>query len=648
MRRTILRAVAAAVAGAFAGGILLAIAFAVRPGVTLDMDRDLPRIAPGFHPAERDGDRTFTWTSRRAQLTLAGLNRQSPWQCTVRVRGARPDGVAQPVLALEVDGVTTATRPLSNDFEDVTVGIPARRSAPGVRLGIVAEPPFTPGPGDRRELGAQVDSIACHPTAALALPPLGALAVAALTAALFGLASGLAGLSAGAAIGTAFGVAAAQSIPLSHGLAPYHAAYLEMAAGLAMWIALPLFAAATFIRRRHTLSGPALFVLVFTAAAIYLKLLALLHPSKLVIDAVFHAHRLEWVLAGRYFFTQPIQSGVQFPYAIGLYVFAAPWTMLTRDYVSLLRIVVATLEGFAGGLLYLMVIRAWNDRLAGVLSVVFFALVPLPFVVVGNANLANAFGGSTSLVAIAAATIWMFGTRRVVQIGGLALLIALPLLSHVSTFGLLSVTLVALGTFYWLTGNRALRGPSLAVLAATVIAIVFSVAVYYGHFSDAYRTVRNVRGEVATAPAGDAAASPPGVNAPPTALVSLPARTTNAVVLTVGAIGWPILGLAVVGCWRLLTTGARDRLTLAVAAWAVAYLTFATIGVLTPVEARYARYADEFIARAVYGTYPAAVVLAGLGAAWAWRTRHVARLAMAALVAWAAAKGVQLWNLWIS
>jgi hypothetical protein len=34
-------------------------------------------------------------------------------------------------------------------------------------------------------------------------------------------------------------------------------------------------------------------------------------------------------------------SGVEFPYAIGLYVTAAPWASLTRDHVLLLRVVVA-------------------------------------------------------------------------------------------------------------------------------------------------------------------------------------------------------------------------------------------------------------------------------------------------------------------
>ena len=76
--------------------------------------------------------------------------------------------------------------------------------------------------------------------------------------------------------------------------------------------------------------------------ALYLLLLAVLHPSKALVDALFHAHRLEWVRAGNYFFTQPMPDGVAFPYAIALYVVASPWMALTRDHVALLRIVVCT------------------------------------------------------------------------------------------------------------------------------------------------------------------------------------------------------------------------------------------------------------------------------------------------------------------
>ena len=141
--------------------------------------------------------------------------------------------------------------------------------------------------------------------------------------------------------------------------------------------------------------------MAFSAGALYLKLLGQLHPSKPLVDALFQAHRLEWVMAGRYFFTQPMPGGVQFPYAIGLYVVAAPWTVLAHDHVALLRIVVCTAEAIAGALLYPMIVRTWGDRLAGAAATVLFSVVPISAVVIGNANLTNAFGESIALATMA-------------------------------------------------------------------------------------------------------------------------------------------------------------------------------------------------------------------------------------------------------
>ncbi len=70
-----------------------------------------------------------------------------------------------------------------------------------------------------------------------------------------------------------------------------------------------------------------------------------------------NAHRLDYVLAGRYFFTQVMPGGVQFPYAIALYVFASPWAAFTRDHIALLRVVVAAAEAAAGLLLYWAILR---------------------------------------------------------------------------------------------------------------------------------------------------------------------------------------------------------------------------------------------------------------------------------------------------
>src|SRR5207237_3851109 len=197
---------------------------------------------------------------------------------------------------------------------------------------------------------------------------------------------------------------------------------------LAAWIAsmMVLVVALLEWRLRLRLRQTARFALAFASAAVYLKLLSLLHPSKLLIDAVFHAHRLESVLGGHYFFTQPLgPRGIHFPYAIGLYVFTAPWSAFTRDHVTLLRIVVCAVEAVAGVLVYPVVVKTWEDRLAGAIASALFTLIPISFWVVGNANLTNAFGQSVSMIAVALIVLWSQQPLSAARVAGWIAIISL-------------------------------------------------------------------------------------------------------------------------------------------------------------------------------------------------------------------------------
>ena len=232
-------------------------------------------------------------------------------------------------------------------------------------------------------------------------------------AAIAGAVVGLAGLPALAAVGASLAVAAGQSWSLGSGGAAYSLAAppVFLLAGLfALFCLLPVAVAAGVLRR--PLGAAARLAVVVSASAFYLKLIFLLHPDKDIVDAVFHAHRLDWVLAGRFYFTQLSTSATPFPYAIGLYVFSAPWSLLTDDHVTLLRIVVCAAEAAAGALLYPLILRAWGDRATGVMAVVLFHLLPVPYTVIGNANQTNAmFGQSAALATMIAAIAWAFEPR---------------------------------------------------------------------------------------------------------------------------------------------------------------------------------------------------------------------------------------------
>ncbi len=650
MARSLARAAAVALLGAIAGAVCLTVAFSWQTGVLLEMDRQLPRILSGVYPPERVQDVTFAWTGGRAELLLNGLDRRLPWVCTVRFRGGRPEPLPQPVVDVSIDGITVASRAATNEYQDVEVTAPPR-AHDGLVLTIAVSSTIVPGPRDQRDLGVQLDRLGCQPgRAGIALPPRRALLHATLAAAVLGAALSLINIVGVSAVGATLLLAAAQAAPISAGPAPYDASS-SLAVRLAVGIAVALVAAVLVAQRwtRQRLRNTARFVIAFSAAVLYLQLLALLHPSKTIVDAVFQAHRLEWVLSGRLLFTQAMGSGVQFPYAIGLYVFAAPFTLLTDDYVTLLRVIVCAAEIVAGGLLYVMVVRVWGDRLAGAVAAALFSLVPMKYLFIGSANLTNVFGQSLALATIAAVVTLSLRPGQWGQVVALVALASWAFLCHVSTAATLATTLVVVAVLYWWFGGPALQGPARRALVATLIAAVLSVASYYGHFGPVYAEALRLRTENASA---SAQAPPPadegrtGVAARYRTFTPLAVRIRDALLLTIHSVGWPILVLAGVGAWRAFVAGMRDRLALAALAWTVTYLVFLAVAVMR-VDTQYQRYSYEFVGRLTFATYPAVILLGGLGAAWAWRAGLGTRIASAVFLASAVIVGMRSWLQWL-
>ena len=642
MTRLLSRSLLGFLVGACSGMGALAAVYAYDPAITMGMDRGTAAIS-GLYDAERAGQETYAWTGREADLNLPGLDRRLAWSCTVRLRGGRADPDTLPDVLLTVDGVIASSVRTTNDYQDITVRLPPKPGASvtsRTTVTLTSSKTFQPGPADPRVLGVMVDRWTCAPAdQGLVRPPRRALVAAAEGGAAFGAALVLVGLSLPAAAAAGVAIGCGQAMPVAWGVGMF-TPYVARVPQLAFWIAAILVASIRAFewfssRRLHT---EARFVGIFTAAMLYLKLLALLHPSKTPIDAVFHAHRLMWVLDGRFFFTQAMPSGVQFPYAIGLYIFAAPWSLLTHDYVLLLRIVVSAAEATGGLLLYLLVSRVWGDRLAGAIAAVFFSVVPRAFEIVGNANMTNAFGQAIALATVAAAVLWRLDRRAWWQVAAFWSLTAFALLCHVSTLALLSATLAALAGLYWWRGRPELRVTALTIMVALAIAVLFSVAVYYGHFADAFRSAVNVRASSAPAAAS--------VALPQTAM-GLSGKVIEAARLSVAAVGWPMLLLAAVGAVPWWRRGRRDRLSLAVAAWIAVYVVFVASVVVAPVGTSFLRYAAEFITRVTLATYPAVVVLASVGAATALRRGWVSRLPAMALAALACAAGLQSWLDWL-
>jgi hypothetical protein len=342
---------------------------------------------------------------------------------------------------------------------------------------------------------------------------------------------------------------------------------------------------------------------------------------------------------GRYFFTQPMPGGVQFPYAIGLYVIALPFTSLTGDYVTLLRTVVCVVEVVGAAFLYLVVSKLWWDRMAGVIAVVCYHLVPLPYAVIGNANLTYAFGHGVSVLTFAAVSLLAFRWRDAAGLLVLLLAACLAFLSHVAVFPLLAAALVFTGALYALSRDPDVRPQGLPVLAVAAAGAVLAFVIYYAHFPEVWGTLDRVRST-----AVDASASVPQTAPPPAFPAST--RAVRAVTLGVRDLGIPLTVLAASGLWLRIRSD-NDRLNRVLGAWGIAFVLFVGFRIVAPVDPRLQRYADEFIDRVYYATLPAIVVLAAAAAAHGWRARGVFRVGAALVFAAAAGVGIAAWANWI-
>lgn len=648
MLARIRRAVLAAVVGALAAALSLVAAYALHPGLVFEMDRPLPSFISGMSTNERDALGTFNWTSGRVIMDVPGLDRQVSWSCTIRFRGARPPGEPHPTLTVNVDGQPGSVIAATDEYQELGVVLPARTMS-GATLTMTIAPTFVPGGGDSRVLGVQVDRLVCRPESALLRPPANTLSYATVAAAIFAAGLALLGLSLSSAMFAAVIIALGQTVMLaiSSGMYGNYASRLP-------WLALAIVASALalsraiHIWRREALTSSARFVVAASASVLFLKILGLLHPAKPVIDAMFNMHKLDEVLAGRFWHLQPV-SGVDMPYAIGLYVFAAPWAWLTTDHMALIRVVTASADVIAGALLYPVMVRAWGDRRAASLAAVLFQLVPLPFSTLGNANLPNMFGQSMALATIAAAVTWRVDWQRPAALVGLTILTTWALCSHVSTITLLSATLGVLVLMYFWWGDAERRRAAVAIIVVTAISLVISWFLFYSHFLDvfvnAFTTMFSGGGAAPVARTLNAAEIIKGN-------MTMPERVWDLGRQAVNNFSVPLLLLAAVGVWTVVRNRLRDRLTCALVAWATVWIVLSASTAFARVDASYVRYAAEFLGRINLATVPLVAILAGRGAAAGWdastpnSVRRLLQYLSVILMAWTLEGAVQAWLGW--
>ena len=617
---------AAAALGAACGAAALLIFAGASATIRLSFDTDPPRLVSGAFPVERDeaSGLTFAWTGPDLTIRIPEIDRRRDWTLSLRARSARPDPATNPLLAFYADGLLITTARSTQAFETIRITVPARPQRPrGAVIRMAVDRTIVPGPGDARALGVMLDEVTLAP-AGFAWPPVGALVSAAVSAAALGGGFALFA-SAPAAAGAVLLLALGQAAILSRGFGPY-SSYPAKIVVLAAWIAVALALGAAWTHMRGLRpSAAARFVIVFSAAALFLKLLVLLHPGMPVGDAMFHAHRFQGVLAGNLYFTSVAPGNYTFPYPPGFYLFAAAFARLAArgaGDMDLLRIASLAVDAVAGAAIYLAARRNWPAPWAAVAAVVLYQMIPLEFRVFTVGNLTNAFAQSMAVIALAivcAAGIDRAWNRNVVL---LTAVLAVASMSHTGTFPLLCVACLATGALLRWKGAAGVRPLSAAVWIASGVAVLLAVVLYYAHFGDTYRA-EFVRLSTETAAA-----------APDAGGRSIGARAASVPMYLRLYLGLAPLLLASVGAWALFQSGRRDRATLTIAGWTLSCLAFLALGVLTPVDMRY-----------YLASVPVVALAGAAGASSLWSSGQLGKGAAVVLLATVCAEGIRTWYL---
>jgi hypothetical protein len=617
------RAGAAALLGALAGAAWLSLFYGAQPTLFMEFDTTPPRLMSGVYPAEREPESglTFAWTAEEMAVRLPGVSRQVEWVIDLRLRSGRSAPGTNPDLAFYADGVLLLTRSSPVDFEDLHVVVPARPERHGLTVSMRVSSTFVPGPSDPRPLGVMLDRMTLSPEGTV-LPPRASFVGTICAASAMGAALALLGTTAGTAVGAIVLLSAGIAAMMSRGFGPY-TAYAETVAHLALWIGgvMVLCTAAVQLLRGMRFRNTARFVVAFSASALLLRLMLLLHPNMPVGDAMFHAHRFQDVLAGKLYFTSLAPGNYAFPYAPGLYVFAMPLAGLVRRGaadMALLRVVVTSAAVLAAMLLYGIVARARGDRRAGAIAVALCLITPLDLSITTVGNLTNAFAESIAVGALALVTSPSLRAERRLVVMVFAIVLTCAFLSHTSTFAILSVSAMIVAVLFRVRGGPALRSPSNAALIALAAAVVIAIGLYYAHFADTYRS------ELTRIATGTASADAGG-------------RGTGARLVSIPRFLWicfgtPLLALGAWGGLLLWRLGPRDRFTLSVAGWSVACLLFLLLGILTPVEMRY-----------YLAAIPVVAMTAGVAASRAWSAGGVQQLAAGMFLTWAVINSITLW-----
>jgi hypothetical protein len=534
---------------------------------------------------QRDTDRQFSWTGQTARLRFPHLDRAQAYVVTLQVVAGRGANVPPPPqLGLFVDGQQVGAAESSNIPKRLAVRIP-RGVGDGAEVTLVASSTFVPGPDDSRVLGVMIEDLRLTPAGGHFRPSWSVAARTGLAILVCVAGLLLCGLRSRLALLAAAGVAGGLSWLLLQDAA-FLGTYVDRLLNIAIGVAL-IGALVAVARIRWPLSSalPEWSVavgLVLCASAV--KLAFFTHPQVEVHDAAFQVHRAEFVHAGMYFFTSITPSpAFEFPYAIALYVTALPfWRFFPTflDLAALLRGLALGADALVGLALYAAARRQWNDRVTALLAAALWPFARASAQALGYANLTNLFGQGVFGVAMGLLAWTAAGSRTSRSaVAAVAGVLVVAFLSHFGTL-LIGVSILAtVGLILIGLGRAHLRSLGVWVLIVMLAAAAVSYGVYYSHFNEIYRKTitRVISGEDKQATESMVA---------PVGLKALRWITEDQFSNDYGLPGLPLFLAASGGAVLLARTRRREGVTLLLAGWALVWVSFSALGILSRVELR--------------------------------------------------------------
>jgi hypothetical protein len=585
----------------------------------------------GFYATEfyEDGQHPHNWTGGSIRLQVPNLNRSRPYRLEFDIEAPRATVTDPVLLAWTIDGTQAGDRLVVANRDTLAIVLPPSTRTRAV-LTMTISPTFTPGPGDDRQLGVAVHSIAIvpeqggwRPTWSVTAQLGSAVACVVMGVLLCGL-PGRWWIVAAGAVPAAFVWLVVQDGAF---LGDYPRSLLNIGAATAA-----IGAGVAILRafRSGNAGAPGWATAIGMVLGISIvKLAVFTHPQATIGDGIFQVHRSALVQQGVYFFTSVTpRPFFEFPYAIALFVAAIPfWDQFTRDvdHVWLLRTLSLAADALVGVAMYAVASRLWANPRVALMAAGLWPFARAPVEALCNSNLPNVFGQGVFGVAMAG-LIWSLATRRpaALAFGLSTLALAVAFLSHFSTFttGVAIVGAVALALM--LGGSGTGRRQGALMMAAGALAILLAYAVYYRHFGEVYQaTVDRVMSEEVVEQPGSAIAATPAVKF---------RRWISGTSDDYGLPGTPLALAAAAGVFLLVRERRRDALTLSLMAWLLIWAGFSALGILTAVQMRVnLATAPVFVC---LGAYALGTSFAG-GRVFRWIA-----VAVVAAVVWS---GVSLW-----